>query len=321
MKKFKILTVLFLSLILLTSCTLPGLGGNTDTEVIIASGNTTERQIVTEIVSQMIEHYTDLNVSIISNLGSSIMIHIAMENNDINMSGGMYTGTSITGELGMEPITDPEKAMEVVREEYFNEFRRIWFPSYGFENTYAFMVTEEFAKEHNLSKVSDLEKLKDDVTVGVDTSWINRQGDGYTAFQEIYGFSFDEIYPMEIGLVYSALRTGDMDVVLGYSTDGRINSYDLMILEDDLNLFPAYDCSPVSTEKILQKHPELIEVLLKLEGVIDSSLMQEMNRKGAEDLIEPRYVAKEFLEENNYFEDKKPDPKEVERIRGDIDVD
>ena len=39
-----------------------------------------------------------------------------------------------------------------------------------------------------------------------------------------------------------------MDIVLGYSTDGRIASYDLVVLEDDLQLFPPYDASPVATK-------------------------------------------------------------------------
>ena len=47
--------------------------------------------------------------------------------------------------------------------------------------------------------------------------------------------------PMEIGLVYNALSVGEMDVVLGYTTDGRVDSYNLVVLEDDRKLFPAYD--------------------------------------------------------------------------------
>ena len=32
--------------------------------------------------------------------------------------------------------------------------------------------------------------------------------------------------------------------------------------------------------------------------------MQYMNKRSDEDLIEPQVVAKEFLEENNYFKDE-----------------
>lgn len=301
MKLRKIL-VLILASFLLTSCSLPGLSENVKKDIVIAAANDSERQILAEIDKQMIEHYSDLNVHVINNLGSTTLIHTTMLKGEINMASGMYTGTSLTGELGMEPITDPELALKTVQEEYLKRYNRVWFSSYGFENTYAFMVREDFAKEHNLKKVSDLEKLKDTIRVGVDTAWMDRKGDGYEGFKEKYGFSFKKIYPMDLGLLYSAVKNNEMDVVLGYSTDGRIKSYDLIMLEDDRHLFPSYDCSVVATSEVLDLHPEVIDIMNILTGKITTEKMQEMNKKAAEDLIEPKIVARDFLRENNYFE-------------------
>lgn len=303
--KLKKIFSIFLCALVLTSCSLPGLGENAKKDIVIASGNNTEKQVLAEILKQMIEHYSDdLKVDIINNLGSTTLIHTTMLNGDVNISSGMYTGTSLTGELAMDPITDPELAMETVQKGYKERFNRVWFPSYGFANTYAFMVREDYAKEHNLEKISDLVNLKDDMKVGVDTAWMDRKGDGYEDFKKKYGFEFKNIYPMELGLLYSAVKNEEMDAVLGYSTDGRINSYKLILLEDDLQLFPAYDCSPVASQEVLDEHPELENIIMKLIGKIDTVTMQSMNKKGAEDQIEPKYVAKEFLEENNYFENE-----------------
>ena len=316
LNKIKKLILIFLVLpMLLTSCTLPGLGGNTKTNVVVATGSNTERQILGEIVKQMIEHHTDLKVSLITNLSSSVLNHIAMLKGDVNVVGGMYTGTALSGELGMEPIKDPKKAEEVVMKEYYKRWERYWYPSFGFDNTYAFMVTKKFAEENNLKKVSDLEKIKDKVSVGVDTAWIKREGDGYKAFQEIYGFKFKTIYPMDIGLVYTALASGEMDVVLGYSTDGKISSYDLVVLEDDKRLFPPYDCSPVASKAIVEKYPEVEEAIMKLVGQIPSETMQELNRQADEDLEMPAKVAENFLKKNNYFEDLKVDKNKIKEYK------
>lgn len=319
MKKIKKILLVFFT-VLLTACSLPGISSSVENDVIVASGTYTERQVLAEIVTQMVEHNTDLKVTQIKNLGSTTMTHIAMEKKSLNVVGGMYTGTSLTGECGMEPERDPEKAMELVRESYLKKFDRIWFPSYGFDNTYAFMATKEFAEAHNLTKVSQLKDIAGDIKVGVDSSWVDRPGDGYEAFKATYGFEFPNFYSMDIGLVYSALSSGNMDVVLGYSTDGRINSYNLVLLEDDLQLFPAYDCSPAASVEILKKHPELIEILLKLKDTISSEKMQELNKLASEDRIEPNIVAKEFLEANHYFDDVKVDQKELERIRGEVNA-
>lgn len=300
-----ILIVLTLSLTI-SGCSLPGLGTNVAKDgIVIAGGNTTERQILAEIVIQMCDHYlayTDTNL--INNLGSTMLIIQALTGEEANISGAMYTGTSLTGELGQEATTDPNKALEEVVKGYSDKYDMVWFPSYGFENTYAFMISKEMSKDKSITKVSELKNYANVFKVGVDTGWIERKGDGYENFKDLYGFEISNLRPMEIGLVYDAIRAGEMDVVLGYSTDGRIDAYDLVILEDDLHLFPPYDASPVITKKLLRKYPDIEKVLLKLEGEIDSSIMQKLNRISDEEQIEPRVVAKQFLEENNYFEEK-----------------
>ena len=76
--------------------------------------------------------------------------------------------------------------------------------------------------------------------------------------------------------------------------------------EDDLNFFPPYDASPSAKYETLEEYPIIDDILLKLEGQIETDIMQEMNFIADEYLIEPATVAREFLEENNYFEDSEP---------------
>src|SRR5699024_11824466 len=95
----------------------------------------------------------------------------------------------------------------------------------------------ETAEEYNLETTSDLAEYTDEFAVGVDTSWFNRPGDGYPAFQEAYGFEFDNIRAMQISLVYEALNTGSMDLALGYKTDRQIQAYDLVVQEDVMQLY------------------------------------------------------------------------------------
>lgn len=308
MNKLKMKKSFLLSLFsagVLAGCALPGLGSGSGEEGITVAGVTsTEGLIMSYVVEGMIEHYMDdMDVQVINNLGSSTVSHQALLNGDANIAGVKYTGTSLTGELGEDPITDPEKALEVVVEGFDKEFDLKWFPSYGFANSYAFMVTKETAEEYGLEKISDLEPYALEMNAGVDNSWIEREGDGYDAFLDTYGFDFNRVYPMQIGLVYDALQAGSMDIILGYSTDGRIASYDLVVLEDDLQLFPPYDASPLATNEILETYPELEGILLRMEGMISEEQMQEMNYEADNNLKEPKVVADDFLEDNNYFED------------------
>lgn len=304
-RKHSYRTLFFLAALLGAAFFLPGLEKTVSEDgIVIAGGNTSERQILAEITAQMIRrHLPDVEVGLVNNLGSTVLIRRALDNGDVNLSGAMYTGTSLTGELGLPMATNPREAMDTVVREYDRRYREKWYPSWGFANTYAFMVPRELAQREGLRTIGDLARLAPRMNLGVDTSWMERKGDGYQDFKRVYGFDFKRVFPMEIGLVYGAVRAGEMDVVLGYSTDGRIATYDLVLLEDDRHLFPPYDASPVATHRVLEAYPQLDAILMRLAGTVDSPQMQRMNRMADEDLIEPHTVARRFLEEHGYFED------------------
>ncbi|MCW1000706.1 osmoprotectant ABC transporter substrate-binding protein, partial [Streptococcus anginosus] len=73
----------------------------------------------------------------------------------------------------------------------------------------------------------------------------------------------------------------------GYSTDGRIISEDLKVLEDDRHLFPPYDASPVATNEIRARYPDLDKVMAKLAGAISNEEMQRLNFTADNYLLEP----------------------------------
>lgn len=307
LKQFKkaSLTLLILPVLLLSACSLPGLpSGNTKDTVSVGSMSTSESQILAGMVKGMIEHYTDIKVNMVNNLGTSTVMHQAMLNGDVSISASRYTGTDLSGALKLPPEKDPDKAMAIVQKEFKERFDQRWYDSYGFANTYAFMVSQETAEKYDLKTISDLKDVAKELTAGVDTSWLDRKGDGYKGFVADYGFDFGKVYPMQIGLVYDAVNAGKMDVVLGYSTDGRIASYDLVVLEDDLQFFPPYDASIVVGETLLVEHPGLDEILAKLSGKIDTKTMQQLNYDVDNDLLEPEIVATRFLQDNRYFSEE-----------------
>ena len=299
--------VLVLCLTVLSGCSLPGLGGNSsEQDVKITALATSESQIMSHMLRLLIEHDTNgkIKPTLINNLGSSTIQHNALVNGDANMSGARYNGTDLTGALNEDPIKDPKKAMKATQDGFQKKFDQTFFNSYGFANTYAFMVTKETAEKYNLETVSDLKKHPE-LKLGVDSSWLNREGDGYPGFTKEYGFKFDTIRPMQIGLVYDALNSNNLDVAVGYSTDGRIAAYDLKVLKDDKQFFPPYDASAVATNELLDKHPELKPIINKLDKKISTSEMQKLNYQADGEGQEPAVVAENFLKEHNYFENDK----------------
>lgn len=309
MKRYqKYIAVVVLCLTVLSGCSLPGLkNASAPDEVQITALATSESQIMSHMLRLLIEHDTNgkIKPTIINNLGSSTIQHNAIVDGQANMSGTRYTGTDLTGTLKMDPIINPKKAMAATQKGFKEKYNQTFFNSYGFDNTFALMVTQETAKKYHLEKVSDLKKYAPNLRLGMDTTWENREVDGYPAFQRKYGFKFGENRPMQIGLVYDALENGSLDVAVGYSTDGRIAAYNLKVLKDDEHFFPPYDASPLASDKLLKERPELKPIIQKLEGKISTKEMQNLNYQADGEGQEPAIVAQKFLEKHDYFDHDK----------------
>jgi osmoprotectant transport system permease protein len=80
--------------------------------------------------------------------------------------------------------------------------------------------------------------------------------------------------------MYKAAQEKKLDVISGYSTDGRIKAFNLQILLDDKGIFPPYYAAPLVRNKVLKQFPELEEILNLLTGVINDSIMTEVELQG-----------------------------------------
>jgi len=107
-------------------------------------------------------------------------------------------------------------------------------------------------------------------------------------------------------LVYEALRDGRVDVIDGYSTDGRIRAYGLRVLHDDRHALPPYYCAPVLRPELLQAHPELAGVFDQLSGQLADSAMTTLNYQV--DILhrEPRAVALAWLRRKGLLKPERP---------------
>ncbi len=132
---------------------------------------------------------------------------------------------------------------------------------------------------------------------GFDAEFLARP-DGYAGLSEHYGFKFPEDpRQMDPGLMYNAAERGAVDVINAFATDGRIEAYDLFVLEDDRNFFPPYYAAPLIRKETLEEYPELEDMLNRLGGRIPDEVMRELNYRVDEEREEPREVAVEFLRE------------------------
>jgi osmoprotectant transport system substrate-binding protein len=263
--------------------------------VKIGSQSWSEQLILSNMVKLLIQDNTKLKAEVVEGLGSTPVVHKAQTKGDIQVSI-RYVGTDLSGTLGMTTFpTDPKQSFDLVSKEFQKKYNQTWMQPFGFENTYAFTVRNDLANELKLNKVSDVAAYAGKLSLGTDNAWLERPQDGYPAFQKTYNIKFGKTSPMEIGLVYKAVANKDVDVVLAYSTDARLKTYSLKTLIDDKKFFPSYQCAAVINNDLLKKHPELKDVIGKLNSKIDSQTMTELNYKADIKKESPEKIAKDFL--------------------------
>ncbi len=130
---------------------------------------------------------------------------------------------------------------------------------------------------------------------GFNSEFIKRE-DGFEGLNAVYNLPL-EIREMEIALMYKALESGEVDVIDGFSTDGRVKAFDLLLLEDDKHYFPPYYGAPLVKFETLDKYPQLESALEKLSGILSNEKMSLLNAKIDQDHLSPEEVASTFLTE------------------------
>ena len=268
--------------------------------ITITGKNFTEQEIMVYIMGHLIEEHTDLQVNYESFLGGTAPAFEGVNTGNYDMYME-YTGTGLLSILKEDMVSDPDEAYEIVKKKFKEDYNLVWLEPFGFNNTYTLTLRKEDAELNNIKTISDLKKMAPELTLGSEPEFLERE-DGYPGLIDTYGIEFKNTQAMDSGIMYSAIKNGDVDVIDAFSTDGRIPAFDLQVLEDDQNFFPPYYATPVIRADTLEKHPELEKVLGMLVGKIDNEKMQELNARVDIDKEQYEDVAVEFLKEEGLIE-------------------
>ncbi|NLZ92559.1 MAG: hypothetical protein GX922_00875 [Firmicutes bacterium] len=300
MQRTKFIIVL-LALALFVTTALTGCGSQKEQEGItlkLGSQGFVEVEILAELAKILVEEQTPHKVEHVRNLGSSLAAHEATADNQLQMNNN-FTGTLFLGLLEQELTDewrDPDKVFQYVKDQMMEKYNMFVFPSYGYNNTYCLAVPRKWAEEHNVTKQSDLAPYAKDMTLAITAPWANIPGQGYNEYTELYGFKFGKTVEMNSSLMYIAIEKGEVDAINCFSTDGQLVAADLIALEDDLGFNPPYYGILIVRNDVLEEHPEIKDALMKVDGLISTEEMQQLNKRVAVDQEEPADVARDFLE-------------------------
>lgn len=268
-------------------------GAMSDRPIRVGSKDFTEQFIIGEMYALVLEE-AGLPVERRLNLGGTPVAQAGLLSGQIDLYPE-YTGTGLLTVLGLPTLSDPAEVYDTVATAYQEQFDLIWLDPAPMNNTQALAMTRTGAAELGISTISEMAAQASDLVMIGPPEFQVRE-DGLPGIQAAYGnFRLKEYKSVDPGLRYQGLVNGEADVVVAFGTDGEISAFELVLLEDDQNLFPPYQIAPVVRQEALETHPQIAEILNALAPELTDSVMQRLNFEVSGNQREPDDVAREFL--------------------------
>ena len=249
--------------------------------VVVASKPFGESYVLAEMFAQLLEQH-GIAVERRPGLGSTEIVFSAMRAGSVDVYPE-YTGTGLTAilrdKLADADLRDARRVFAHVAGAFASRYGARWLPPLGFQNTFALAVRPDTARQHRLRTLSDLASASATLTGGFTPDFVQRP-DGLEGLARVYGASIRPrtIRPLMPALKYQALAGHAVDVIDGYSTDGLLERYNLVVLEDDRRFFPPYEAAALLGARAAAR-PDVVSALTLLSGKLDEPTMRSLNHR------------------------------------------
>jgi len=271
--------------------------------VVVGGKNFTEQLLLPELAGILLEQ-AGFDVTLKTGVGTAIA-RKSLENAQIDLYYE-YTGTAYTvfyKQKDTDIMTVPSKVYDWVKKAD-SEKGLVWLDPVKFNNTYTLMMRKAEAEKLGIKTISDLgvyvNKNPDNLIFALDSEFWERP-DGFKKVMKTYAFSISakQVKKMSIGLTYKALKEGLVNSAMGFATDGRIAAFGFVNLVDNKLFFPVYNPVPVVRKEILDKYPEIKNILKPIADNLTTEEMQQLNKAVDVNHKQVHDVAMDWLKTKN----------------------
>jgi osmoprotectant transport system substrate-binding protein len=240
-------------------------------KVVLGSKLFNEQYILAHMIAHLMRA-NGLQTDVKESLGGTMINYEALKKGNID-AYVEYTGTAYNVILKLPPLEqwDPDDIYQKVEKGLMEQDNIAIAARLGFRDDYAIALHKDWVKENNVVSISDLEP-----------------------------FTFGRVRQMQPTLMYEAIKSNQVDAIGAYTTDSRVDLYNLSIVEDDKGALPPYD-AVIIVRKEMAENEELMKIFKILEDQIDTETMRRLNRMYDIDKKEASDIAKEFLIEKGFI--------------------
>jgi len=258
--------------------------------VTVGAKNFPEQYLLCELYRQALDN-AGFSVTPLPNISGTKLALAALVDHRMDLYPE-YTGTAFTTVMHREPLRDRAIATVTSRERlrdsaetyalvkaYFAQNERlIWLDRAPMSNSQALATRRDFAATHALHTLTRLSDVAPYLRLGAVADFTRRE-DGLPGLQRAYGgFLFREVRLFEIGRQYEALKDKYVDVIVAFTTDGKLQDEYFQVLEDDQGFWPPYNVAPVVREDTLSRYPNIANHLNAVSKLLTDQRMRELNQ-------------------------------------------
>jgi osmoprotectant transport system permease protein len=244
---------------------------------IVGAKTFTEQYVLAALIAQRLQA-AGLSASSREGLGSGV-IYEALKNNDIDLYVD-YSGTLWVNQFHQSDIKPRTELLAELKTMLARQNITL-LGELGFENAYALVMPRRRAESLGIHSIADLASRAGAMSIAADYEFFSRPE--WAGLQKAYGLSFRAQRQMQPDFMYAAVASGEVDVIAGYTSDGLIAKYDLVVLDDPRHAIPPYDAIVLLSPKRAGDQA-LRAALTRLLGHIDIATMREANlRAGGND--------------------------------------
>ena len=241
---------------------------------IVGAKTFAEQYVLSALIAQRLQA-AGLTASPREGLGSNVIFD-ALVSGDIDVYVD-YSGTLWANQFHHSEIEPRQQVLDELKATLAQR-KVTLLGELGFENAYALVMPRKRAEALGIHSIADLAPRAGAMSIAADYEFFSRPE--WAGLQKAYRLSFRAQRQMQPDFMYAAAASGEVDVIAGYTSDGLIAKYDLVVLDDPKHAIPPYDAILLLAPK--RAGDQALQAALQpLLGRIDISAMREANLRAA----------------------------------------
>jgi osmoprotectant transport system permease protein len=241
---------------------------------IVGAKTFAEQYVLSALIAQRLRA-AGLSASSREGLGSNVIFD-ALASDDIDVYVD-YSGTLWANQFHHGDIKPRQQLLDELKTTLAKQNITL-LGDLGFENAYALVMPRKRAEALGIRSIADLASHAGTMSMAADYEFFSRPE--WAGLRDSYGLKFRTQRQMQPDFMYAAVASGEVDVIAGYTSDGLIAKYDLVVLEDSKHAIPPYDAMVLLAPKRAGDQA-LRAALSPLLGKIDIAAMREANLRAA----------------------------------------